>query len=138
MHNRPRYVHKSASSAKFAALQITGAGLLVALWLSGYGQMLLVGDRFHAVPVLAAITLAGLVMAWRGKWDTVFWIADLLPTCALVGTVAGFILTSSMGDWSSATGKTAIAQHILYALVSNLTGIVGYVWLTVTQKVCET
>lgn len=122
---------------KFAALQITGAGLLVALWLSGYGAMLLNADRFHAVPVLGAIMLIGLIAAWRGKWNTVFWTADILPTCALVGTVAGFILTASMGDWSSAAGKTAIAHDILYALVSNLMGIVCYVWLEITRKVCE-
>ena len=123
--------------AKFAALQITGLGLLVALWLSGYGLMLVHADRFHAIPVLAVVMLAGLVTAWRGKWNSVFWIADLLPTCALVGTVAGFILTAAMGDWSSAAGKTAIAQDILFALVSNLMGIVRYIWLEITRKVCE-
>ena len=120
---------------RIAALQVTGAGLLVALWLSGIGGMLVAADRFHALPVLGVVTLAGLWLAWRGRWADVEWTADLLPILGLIGTVAGFILTAATSDLSNQTGKTTLALHVLYALVSNLGGIVGYAWLTLTRKV---
>lgn len=137
MHALRRASSISSNPAKFAALQITGGGLLVALWLSGYGQMLLAGDRFHAVPVLAFVTIIGLVMGWRGKWGDAEWVADLLPILGLVGTVTAFILVAATADLSNAAGKTALAIHILYALVSNLGGIVGYAWLTLCARVCR-
>ena len=118
------------------ALHVVAAGLVAALWLSGGGAMLLAADRFHALPVLGAVLLIGILFAWFRRWPDVEWIADLLPILGLIGTVTGFVLVAMTGDWGSAVGKTAIAKHVLLALVSNLGGIVGYAWLTLARRVC--
>ena len=122
--------------ARLAALHVVAAGLLVGAWLAGWLQILLDADRFHAIPVLGVVMLAGVWLACRRRWGDVEWLADMMPILGLIGTVAGFIFTAATGDLSTAAGKTAFAVHVLYALVSNLAGIVGYAWLTLVRKVC--
>jgi hypothetical protein len=124
--------------ARFAALQVTGAGLLIALWLSGYGATFLRADRIHAVPVIGAVILIGLIAAWRGRWQTVDWIADKLPVLGLIGTVAGIILAiSDIGAENLDTQRLKIFSEIGYSLVANLLGIAGFAWLSLTQRICQ-
>lgn len=122
--------------ARLAALHVVAAGLLVGAWLTGWLHLLLAADRFHALPVLGVVMLVGIWLASRRRWGDVEWLADLMPILGLIGTVVGFILTAATGDLTTAAGKTALAIDVLYALVSNLGGIVGYFWLTLVRKVC--
>lgn len=123
--------------ARLAALHVIAAGLLAGAWLAGWLQILLHADRWHALPVLGFVLLVGLWLAGRRRWADVEWVADLLPILGLIGTVVGFILTAATGDLATAAGKTALAVDVLYALVSNLGGIVGYAWLTLVRRIGE-
>lgn len=123
--------------AKFAALQVVGAGLLVALWLSGCGPMLAKADRLYAAPVIGLAILIGLVCAWRGFWEATDWIADKLPVLGLIGTVAGVVLAiAGIKNGDLDAERVKIFSEIGNALVANLFGIVGYAWLALTERLC--
>lgn len=124
--------------ARFAALQITGAGLLVALWLSGVGPALWHADHTHVIPVLSIILVAGLGLVATHRWDDAHWVKDLLPSVGMVGTVYGAV---SVGLLVIGGGQDLLSKEtvvgILLALISNLVAMAAFVWLSATLRVCE-
>lgn len=138
MHDRSRRPAPSGHRAKLAALQVTGCGLLLALWLSGYGAVFLHADRLHAAWVIGGAILIALCYGWRGDWKRVDWIADKLPVLGLIGTVAGIVLAianvSQGGDLDAE--RVRMFSEIGNSLVANLLGIAGFAWLSLTELVC--
>lgn len=123
--------------SRFAAVQIVGIGLLIALGLSGGGSILIHADRIYAAPTIGTVILIGLVCGWRGNWDAASWIGDKLPVLGLIGTVAGIVLAiSEIGGGDLDAERVKIFSQIGNSLVANLLGIAGYAWLALTERVC--
>jgi hypothetical protein len=107
---------------------VTAAGLAALVWSGNAGAIFGV-DRVYAVPAIGLMTLWGAACSWLGRWSEAEWWSNSLPKFGLVGTTAGLILAfSGLTDMSQATLLHVLVGAV-HALVANLVGIAGHVWL---------
>lgn len=121
---------------KFILLQVMGAGLLLAAYLTGWLDVVIEADRLHVAPVFGILTVVGLWMASVRRSERALWLADLLPVLALVGTVAGVLSAVAQADMSNLdASRVQVFTGTVHSLVSNLLGMVAYVWLSLSVAV---
>jgi hypothetical protein len=134
-----------ASSAgfrpRFWALNVMGAGLIVAASLAGYGAAPFAGANAPLCWMIVAATLAGLTCIYLERWSDAVWIARNITKLALVGTVIGFILALSgvaqfrAGDQSSvAPMMGAVFTGMGVSLYATLLGLIGNLWLRLNLR----
>jgi len=121
---------------RFWALNVMGAGLVVAATLAGYGAAPFAGANAPLCWLIVAATLAGLTCIYLERWPDAVWIARNVTKLALVGTVIGFILALSgvaqfrAGDQSSvAPMMSAVFTGMGVSLYATLLGLIGNLWL---------
>jgi hypothetical protein len=119
-------------------INLVGLCLLAAAWAAGGAGLVLNADRLHAAPAIAALTLLGVTLCWRGKWEAAEWLADKLPVIGLIGTVLGVLLAiQDAQSMDLDAAKLQLFSEIGRSLVANLLGIAGYAWLSLVIKVCR-
>lgn len=121
---------------KFLTLQVVGVGLAVAAYLSGWFSIILEADRLHLAPVFGILTLLGLWMVATRRSEGATWLSNIQPVLALVGTVAGVLVAVNGIDASNLDqARIQIFTGTAHSLVSNLLGMLAYLWLSLSIKV---
>lgn len=118
-------------AAKFITLHLLLAGLLFGAWMENGLSLLLASDRFCAVPIIGLLVLAGLGLVLSGKRDSASWLADKIPAVGLILTVVGILYAIKGGP------SPTLVVDAGHALVGNLLGIAGYVWVEFVGRVCH-
>lgn len=122
---------------QFTVLQIVGAGLLGAYWLSGIAAQHLAGDHVHAVPVLCVALVFGLWLVAKKRWADASLVANLLPMVGLAFTVHGILSAKDAADWLSQGGRIEANKSLISALIANGVGIVGFMWMRLSMRVAR-
>lgn len=116
---------------KLVVINIVAVTALAATYVAGKLDVIL--DSSYVSGLIALLLLVGIVEAFRGKWARVKWIAEKLPAIGLAATVYGILLLSH-GAGVSANGvdalRLAIITGVSAALGPNISGIIGYIWLS--------
>ena len=123
---------------RFVVVNTIGLGILLATWLSGGADLILTADRVYAGPIVAVLTVFGLVMAAMRRWEDARWIADKLPIVGLIGTVLGVLLAIKGIDGVDIdSARVQIFTEVGQALVANMLGMLGYAWLALVVRLCR-
>lgn len=116
--------------SRLIVLNTIGVGLLAALYMLGYLQILWMADKMWAIPIIGVLTLLGIVDVALNRITAALWLSDKLPVVGLALTVIG-LLWASNGD----IGGDGFKRDVLHALVGNLMGVVGYAWVELNARV---
>ena len=120
---------------KLAVLHTLLAGLLVTAWFMGWLPILLAADKYHAIPLIGGVTLVGIGMVARSAVEGALWLADKLPAMGLAMTVTGLLWAAN--GLLGGGGVDTFKVDVINALVGNLMGILGYLWLELVVKVAR-
>ena len=126
--------------SRFAVLQ----SILLAVFIYGYHagtfEYVYNADQTHIVVFIFISFLIGLGLS-RPKPDIAAWISHRLIDLGLLGTVAGFIIALggiSISAVNDPEQVVSMVTHLLSgmrtALFTTITGLAGYLWLSLTLK----
>ena len=129
--------------ARFTILQSFLIGLLIYAFHVGALQHVYEADQTKLVGFISAVFLIGLALTTRRpNWSD--WISHKLVDLGLLGTVAGFIIALSgvsveaVNDPEQVVGMvTHLLSGMRTALFTTITGLIGYLWLSLTLKIMK-
>jgi TctA family transporter len=118
---------------RFIVLNTIGVGLLVAAYLLGILPQLMSVDKWLAMPGIGAVTLLGLMLVARKRFEDAEWLHNHMPLLGLLltvlGTVMGAIHFHTSGDYK------AFQMDVITAMLGTLSGMLSYLWLNLNLKV---
>lgn len=117
---------------KLIIINTVGVALLFIAHLTGLLPVLVNADKFMALPIIGVLVTLGLGLLVRRRTDGALWLANELPVVGLILTVTG-LLWASTGDLESVQFKL----DIIHALVANLAGVAGMLWIRLNARLCS-
>ena len=129
--------------ARFTILQSFLIGLLIYAFHVGALQHVYEADQTKLVVLISAVFLIGLgLVTRRPNWSD--WISHKLVDLGLLGTVAGFIIALSGVSVEAVNAPEQVVSMVTHllsgmrtALFTTITGLVGYLWLSLTLKIMK-
>ena len=129
--------------ARFTILQSLLIGFLIYAFHVNALQHVYEADQTKLVVRIAVVFFTGLALAIRRpNWSE--WISHKLVDLGLLGTVAGFIIAlrgasvEAVNDPEQVVGMvTHLLSGMRTALFTTITGLVGYLWLSLTLKIMK-
>jgi len=126
--------------ARFTILQSFLIGLLIYAFHIGALQHVYEADQTKLVVFISAVFL--ILATRKPNWSN--WISHKLVDLGLLGTVAGFIIalsgvsTEAVNDPEQVVGMvTHLLSGMRTALFTTITGLSGYLWLSLTLKIMK-
>lgn len=111
---------------RFWILQVMAVALFIAGWIQGSVASVYENDQTRLTVVISVIFLAGVWFAARSRHKQVEYVATILPTLGLLGTVIGFSIALSGAEGQ----EYALRDLGVYtALNTTIVGLVGSLWL---------
>ena len=126
---------------KFIVLQSFLLAILIYGYREGYAEYVYHADRTHLVVFIFIAFLIGLAFVPK-KPDIASWISVKLVDLGLLGTVLGFIIALSGVSIAAVNDPEQVVQMVTQllsgmrtALFTTITGLVGYLWLSLTIRI---
>jgi peptidoglycan/LPS O-acetylase OafA/YrhL len=116
--------------ARFAMLNGALFCCLAAACVAGWVWPLIASDRTYMTAGICLLMLVGLALVPIRRWTWVGWIADLLPTLGLLGTVIGLAIAISGSEGNEYSLRSL---GVATALNTTIAGIIGRVWLSLNE-----
>lgn len=118
---RPRFVIVNA---------VIAAICVAASRLGLFGGVQALGTAEIAMlSMLGVMFLVGIGCAFRGRWESVYHIANTLPVWAMAFTGLGLLLVVATGSMATPADKAAMFRGIVFAISPNIAAAAFMAWL---------
>lgn len=111
---------------RFWVLQAIFCALFIAGWIHGAVADIFLQDPTHITALIAVVFLVGVWFAAERRYARVEYVATVLPTLGLLGTVIGFSM-ALIGVQGQDVVIRDLGVHA--ALNTTIAGLVGSLWL---------
>ena len=126
---------------KFIVLQSFLLAILIYGYREGYAEYVYNADSTHLGVFIFIAFLIGLAFVPK-KPDIASWISVKLVDLGLLGTVLGFIIALSGVSIAAVNDPEQVVQMVTHllsgmrtALFTTITGLTGYLWLSLTIRI---
>lgn len=118
---------------RFWILQVIGIGIIVACYLFGWLQFLIVNDPTYITLGIFGLTVFGVAMQAQGYPYVSHYLIQALPRYGIFGTVIGLmiVISGSAGDFNT------IWKGLGVAFCTTVAGLIGSEWLRLTRESCS-
>jgi len=127
----------SLFTVKFFIINLFGFILIALATFQGWLQYIYLGDITQLSILISTLSLFGLYLVYKKKWDEISFVANSHVVLGLIGTIIGIVIALKGVDPEAITDPskavlmiTSLIKGISVAIHTTLVGTVGYFWLT--------